>query len=64
MELAAGQAIRDRLADLTKQLIAVPHTYQGLKDAAQKWLDTMEDGKANAEATKSTGTSWRDTPCP
>ena len=45
------KAIRDRLADLTKQLIAVPHTYQGLKDAAQKWLDTMEDGKANAEAT-------------
>ena len=23
-----------------------------LKDAAQKWLDTMEDGTANAEATK------------
>jgi len=23
-----------------------------LKDAAQKWLDTMEDGAANAEATK------------
>ena len=45
------KAIRDRLADLTKQLIAVPHAYQGLKDAAQKWLDTMEDGKANAEAT-------------
>ena len=46
------KAIRDRLADLTKQLIAVPHTYQPLKDAAQKWLDTMEDGKANAEATR------------
>ena len=45
------KAIRDRLADLTKQLIAVPHAYQGLKDAAQKWLDTMEDGKANQEAT-------------
>ncbi len=24
----------------------------GLKDAAQKWLDTMEDGAANGDATK------------
>ena len=46
------QAIRNRLADKTRQLIAVPHAYQGLKDAAQQWLDTMDDGAANAEATK------------
>ncbi len=45
------KAIRDALADKTRALIAVPHTYQPLKDAAQKWLDTMEDGKANQEAT-------------
>ena len=46
------KAIRTRLAEKSKALIAVEHTYQPLKDAAQKWLDTMEDGKANAEATK------------
>ena len=46
------KAIRARLAEKTRALIEVPHTYQPLKDAAQKWLDTMEDGKANAEATK------------
>ena len=51
--LYLGQkAIRTRLAEKTKALIAVEHTYQPLKEAAQKWLDTMEDGKANAEATK------------
>ena len=36
----------------TEALIAVEHTYQPLKDAAQKWLDTMEDGEANQAATK------------
>ncbi len=46
------KAIRNSLADMTKALIAVPHTYQPLKDAAQKWLDTMDDGSANQEATK------------
>jgi pyruvate-ferredoxin/flavodoxin oxidoreductase len=46
------KAIRARLAEKTRALIEVPHTYQPLKDAAQKWLDTMEDGQANAEATK------------
>ncbi len=46
------KAIRDSLKAKTEALIAVPYTYQGLKDAAQKWLDTMEDGKANSEATK------------
>ncbi|WP_295744855.1 2-oxoacid:acceptor oxidoreductase family protein, partial [uncultured Oscillibacter sp.] len=46
------KAIRDRLADRTRDLIAVPHTYQPLKDAAQKWLDTMEDSAANGEAAK------------
>ena len=45
------KAIRERLADKTRALIAVPHTWAGLKDAAQKWLDTMEDGKANGAAT-------------
>ena len=46
------KAIRERLKAKTEALIAVPHTYQPLKDAAQKWLDTMEDGQANAGATK------------
>ena len=46
------KAIRTRLAEKTRALIEVPHTYQPLKDAAQKWLDTMEDGEANQAATK------------
>jgi len=51
--LYLGQkAIRDRLKAQTEALIAVPHTYQPLKEAAQKWLDTMEDGQANQEAAK------------
>ena len=45
------QAIRSRLADLTRQLIS-SNANAGLKEAAQKWLDTMEDGAANGEATK------------
>ncbi len=51
--LHLGQkAIRNALADKTRALIAMPHTVPELKEAAQKWLDTMDDGEANAEATK------------
>ena len=46
------KAIRNALAEETKQLIAVEWAYQPLKDAAQKWLDTMEDGEANQAAAK------------
>ncbi len=46
------KAIRDDLANKTRELIAVPHARPELKEAAQKWLDTMEDGVANADATK------------
>ena len=46
------KAIRTRLAEKTQALIAVEYTQAELKAAAQAWLDTMEDGKANGEATK------------
>jgi len=46
------KAIRDSLKAKTEALIAVEWARPELKEAAQKWLDTMEDGKANAEATK------------
>ena len=46
------QAIRSRLASLTRDLIAVPHTFPALKEAAQKWLDTMDELEANNEAAK------------
>ncbi|MGM9619160.1 MAG: pyruvate:ferredoxin (flavodoxin) oxidoreductase [Oscillospiraceae bacterium] len=45
-------AIRQNLADKTRALIEVPHARPELKEAAQKWLDTMDDGAANAEATR------------
>ena len=46
------KAIRNALAEESKQLIAVEWAYQPLKDAAQKWLDTMEDGETNQAAAK------------
>ena len=51
--LYLGQkAIRNRLAAKTEALIAVDWARPELKEAAQKWLDTMEDGQANQEAAK------------
>ena len=46
------KTIRDRLAAKTRALVEVPHTWAPLKEAAQAWLDTMDDGKANAAATE------------
>ena len=45
-------AIRGSLADKTKALIAIDWTDADLKAAGQAWLDTMENGEANAEASK------------
>ena len=44
--------IRQDLAEETRQLIAVEWARPELKAAAQAWLDTMEDGEANAEAAR------------
>ena len=44
--------IREDLADRTRQLIAVEWARPELKAAAQAWLDTMDDGTANAEPAK------------
>jgi len=49
--LVGSNDIRSRLADKTRALLE-SNACAELKDAAQKWLDTMEDGAANAEATK------------
>ncbi len=46
------KAIRNRLAAQTRELIAVEWAQPALKEAAQKWLDTMEDGAANQDAAK------------
>ena len=46
------KAIRNRLKAKTEALIAVEWARPELKEAAQKWLDTMEDGEANQAATK------------
>ncbi len=46
------KALRDRLVEKTKALLAIDYTAPELKAAAQAWLDTLEDGTANAEATK------------
>ncbi len=46
------KAIRARLVRKTNELLAVGWALPPLKEAAQKWLDTLHDGKANEEATK------------
>ena len=44
--------IREDLADETRRLIALDYARPELKAAAQAWLDTMDDGTANAEPAK------------
>ena len=44
--------IREDLMAKTEQLLAIEWAQPALKEAAQKWLDTKDDGNANAEATK------------
>jgi pyruvate-ferredoxin/flavodoxin oxidoreductase len=46
------KAIRDKLKAKTEALIAIDYCYDGLKEAAQAWLDTYDDGKANQAATE------------
>ena len=50
--LLGQKAIRDRLVDKTRTLIAVPYCCDELKAAGQAWLDTLEDSAANAKATE------------
>ena len=47
----AQNAVRGRLAELTEKLIA-SNANAGLKEAAQKWLDTMNDRAANDQPAK------------
>ena len=46
------KALRDRLTEQTKALLAIDYADEDIKAAGQEWLDTMADGVANAEATK------------
>ena len=57
------KAIRDRLADRSKKLIAVEWALPAVKEAAQKWLDTMEDSAANGEAAKAYITALEQSIC-
>ncbi len=45
-------AIRERMMDKTRALIAIDWTQAAIKEAAQAWLDTADDGAANAEPAK------------
>ena len=50
--IALGQkVIRNRMIEKTKELIAAEATGDALRAAAQNYLDTANDGKANAAAT-------------
>ena len=46
------KAVRNSVASNVRALIAVDYTYAPLKEAAQAWLDTMDDGKTNGAATE------------
>ena len=46
------KAIRENLKAKTEALIAVEWARPELKEAAQKWLETYNEGEANQEATK------------
>ena len=46
------QKIREDLAAKTRELMAIEYARPELKAAAQAWLDTMDDGTANAEPAK------------
>ena len=46
------EKIREDLMAKTEQLLAIEWAQPALKEAAQKWLDTKDDGNANAEAAK------------
>ncbi|MDR1766601.1 MAG: pyruvate:ferredoxin (flavodoxin) oxidoreductase [Lachnospiraceae bacterium] len=48
----ANKAIRDRLKRLTQELIAGDHVYAPIVETGKKWLETFDDGAANAAATK------------
>ncbi|MCR5173298.1 MAG: pyruvate:ferredoxin (flavodoxin) oxidoreductase [Oscillospiraceae bacterium] len=45
------KVIRARLADKTRKLLTFDHLYGDLRETAQYWLETMNDGVANQEAT-------------
>ncbi len=46
------KAVRDSLVAKTESLLALSYTDAAIKEAAQAWLDTKDDGKANASATE------------
>ena len=46
------KAIRASVADKVKELAAIPYICDDLRNKCNAWLDTMEDGEANAAATK------------
>ncbi len=46
------KAIRGTLVSKTRALIALDWAQPALKEAAQKWLDTLEDGAANQAAAQ------------
>ena len=48
----AQNAVRGRLAELTEKLIAVDYATAEIKEAGQKWLDTMNDRAANDQPAK------------
>ena len=46
------KALRDRLEEKTRALLALDYTDEDVKAAGQAWLDTMSDAVANGEAAK------------
>ncbi len=48
----AQNTLRDRMVDETREMLKAEHIDADLAAAAQAWLDTLEDGSANAAAAE------------
>ena len=48
----AQNAVRGRLQELTEKLIAIDYCVPEIKEAAQKWLETMTDSTTNGPAAE------------
>ena len=59
----AQKTLRDRLVDLTRQLLDAPSARAELKAAANAWLDTLDDGILNAKTSEAYAKALAESVC-
>ncbi len=60
--MLANKTLRERLAK-NVQFLAENHKAKAVREAAQAWLDTMDDGKENAPAAEALKAALKKNPC-